>query len=84
MISFMQEGTKVKIQANPKMHNGNVMYFYWECGTEWYAELLTKQLQDCLAESIRGIRSDEYNEGWKAAKAKTFKKLYFMSSFFRK
>lgn len=81
MIEFSQMGTKVKLSIDPGMSNKSVMFFYWECGTEWYAELMVANLRDRLQRELKNLRMEEYEEGWSAAKAKKAKKTYFRGWF---
>lgn len=81
MIQFEQMGTRVKVIIDPKMSNKHIMYLYWECGTEWFAELLVTQLTAVLSKGMKQIRSYEYEQGWKDAKAKNAKKTYFYEGF---
>ena len=74
MITFWRDGTKLKVEIDPKMPDKKVMYLYWDCSNEWYAELLMRQLDKELEDLIQRIRKAEYNSGWKDAKSKKVKK----------
>lgn len=81
MIKIWKNGTQIKLEVDPGMSDKKVMYFYWECGTEWYSELLRKQLDERLWASLKKIREDAYNDGWKDAKAKKMRQTWFSGLF---
>lgn len=80
-ICIQQDGTKLKLILNPNMRNGHTMYLYWECGQEWYAELLAKRCRDVLGDTLKAIREEEYNAGWRDAKSKKKPKRNWFSPF---
>lgn len=81
MIKVWKSGTQIKLEVDPGMSDKSVMYFYWNCGTEWYTELLRKQLDERLRASLQKIREDAYNDGWKDAKAKKMRRTWFSGLF---
>jgi len=84
MISIQQHGTKVQFQVEVNLTDGKALIAYWECGSEWYAELLSAHLITNMWTRIEGIRKDEYNAGWEDAKShKKPKRDWFKSSLTR-
>jgi hypothetical protein len=54
--------------------------FFWECGQEDYADLLSQNFQTSLNNRIKDIRRSEYEKGWKDAKSKRRKEDWFAGS----
>jgi predicted SPOUT superfamily RNA methylase MTH1 len=82
MISFVREGSKVTIRVTGQSPIADKIYpFSYEAGTEGYALLLRQNLADALWQAIKKAREEEYEKGWKAAKAKKRKETYFAGWF---
>ena len=77
MIAISRDGTKVKITLDPNMWNGKTMDVHWDCGSDWYAQLLTQRLRDLLFEKLRQIRAEAYQQGWKDKSAHKTKQDWF-------
>lgn len=81
MISISRYETKVKITVETGTSTGGDLWLYWECNSELFAELLTNELREKLTERLQAIRQEEYNQGWKHAKAKKAKQNWFAGVF---
>ena len=80
MININKHGTTVKVSIETGLiASSSDVLLYWECGNDVFAELLTNQLRKKLADRIQAIRQEEYEQGWKDAKAKKRKRTWFAS-----
>lgn len=73
--------TQLKVEVNPGLSDNKVMYLYWECGSDWYAELLRSQVDEKLRTTLQKIREEAYNEGWGDAKKKRQRRTWFSGLF---
>ena len=80
MITIKQDNTTVSIGIDHGLHSTGELkqiFVSFECGSRMYAELLTNQLNNKLHKLIVLVREEEYNKGWKDAKAKRVKSKWF-------
>ncbi len=77
MIKFYRDGTQIKVAINAGMLDQKVMNLYWDCGHDWFAEMLLRKLEEELSGTLRSMREDYYRQGWKDAKAKRSKRTFF-------
>lgn len=77
MIRFSKDGTKVKVRVDHGLSEDTHLVLNWECGSTLYSELLSSHLQKQLEKIVQQVRQEEYNRGWKDAKAKKAKCDYF-------
>ena len=83
MITIQQYGEKVKVEIDPEMRDRKVMCLYWNCGSEWYAQLLVEKINAEFHGLIERIRKAEYDAGWKDAKShKQTKRTWFRCTLF--
>jgi hypothetical protein len=76
MISFNRFGSRVKITIESGVL-GNSFLFEHNCGEEHFASLMSTAYNEHMNRKIRAIREQEYNKGWKDAKAKAKKQTWF-------
>lgn len=81
MVSFTQDGTKVRVEVDPAGSGGAHLYLYWECNRDILAELLAQRLQELLEHRLESIRRDAYSQGWKDRASKKKKMSWFACSF---
>lgn len=48
-----------------------------QCSSKAYALLLQENFNTAMQNKLENIRKEAYNQGWKNAKAKTFKNKWF-------
>lgn len=78
MITLKREGTKVRLEFDSGLKiERNVFIFEWECGQEYAAELLTKQLTDNMHGRIEKIRREAYEKGFEDHKKRQPKEEWF-------
>lgn len=75
-IERYEEKVRVKIDTGLNTTSGQI-WLYWNCNSEMYAELLSRHINKRLDETIQAIRKEEYERGWKDAKAKKSKANWF-------
>lgn len=81
MIEITNEGSTVEVKVKGQFPIQRWTYtFSSERGHESNALLLAHNLRQHLYETVRQIRREEYNSGWKDAKRKTKKRDYFMAT----
>lgn len=76
MITITQDGSKVKVTLDPDI-DGKVMALHWETNSEWYACLLTRQLNKTFKDKIEAARREAYEQGHKDGKGKKAKRDWF-------
>lgn len=81
MIQIDRHETKVRLRIEHGLlsANGSELWLYWECDKEMFAELMENKLRKKLEDRIEAIRKEEYERGWKDAKAKRRKAIWFAS-----
>ena len=82
MISFERSENKVLVNVQHGIFF-NDQYFQLDInqGHPYQAELLYRQLNKTLREKLESIRREEYEKGWKDAKAKRAKQTWFSGKF---
>jgi hypothetical protein len=78
MIGIKREGTKVIIPLEYGPLN-SIYPFSFDCGNEYYAELLKQHYYKKLTSLIEEVRQEEYNRGYKDGRAKRGKNTWFFS-----
>lgn len=78
MIEIKRTGTKVELDMTTYVPNydNRTFQFFWECGGELLAGLLTGHLIDALWKEVKEIRNEAYERGWSDAKSKKAKATY--------
>lgn len=76
LIQIVRDDTKVSVQIEDGPL-GSIYHFTYDCGNRWYAQLLTDHFNKKLSTLIEGIRTDEYNAGYKDGRAKRAKRTWF-------
>ncbi len=80
MITFERNEKEVLIHIEHGLFGGDQHFqLKIEQSFPYQAELLKNQLKKNLENHLNKIKEEAYNEGWKAAKAKTKKKTQFFS-----
>jgi len=78
MIKIDRHEKQVRIRIeHGAYYNDAELWFYWNCNSELYAQLLTQQLNRHLDDRVQAIRKEEYEKGWKDAKAHRTKETWF-------
>jgi hypothetical protein len=81
MLSFWREESKVVVHVQHGIFDNNVGFsLNIESGQPYQAELLLRALRDNLEKRLIDIKKQAYEEGWKDAKAKKKKQIYFWGS----
>lgn len=84
MIRISRHNCSVKVTIETGLYNSSSeVYLYFECGNQMFADLLTQKLGNELSKNIQAIRQEEYEKGWKDAKAKKAKTKWFSAAFKR-
>jgi hypothetical protein len=78
MINIHAEGKKLKVSISYKYPVSNWQTtFSIDESSELHSKLMAENLNNHLRETIEEIRRQEYEEGWKDAKSKKKKKIWF-------
>ncbi len=78
-ISRHEDKVKLTIEHGLSSHPNGSLLLYWNTGDAKYAELLSNKLQQKLWDTVEAVRKEEYERGWKDAKAKKAKTTWFAS-----
>lgn len=84
IIRFKTNGTKVVVTVDPNMQDAKTLQMNFECGDNWYAELLCQRINERVGQMVETIRSEEYNRGWHDAKSKKIPKQTWFGTVFKK
>ncbi len=78
MINFRRKDEKIQVEIQHGIFFTDKMFVLEiNQAQDYQAELLKRQLQENLNNHIIRIKAKAYQEGWKAAKAKTKKQTEF-------
>jgi hypothetical protein len=77
MIKITRDGTQVKIEVESQYPLTKTYLFYWECGREDFAIMLRDNLNSSMNKALERLKTENYNHGWKDAKAKVKKTTWF-------
>lgn len=78
MISFRRDGSEVVVEVeSDSTVNSRFFRFKIAFGNELYADLLTRNFQHKFETLIEDVRREEYERGWKHAKAKKARTSWF-------
>lgn len=77
MIEITSDKGAVRVTLSPNMPDKKVMTLSWDCGSEWFAQLLAAKLKNELFRVISEIRRSSYEEGYTDKTRKLRKREYF-------
>ena len=82
MIAFERSGKDVRATVEIKVpdYEPREFYFDWRCEDAAYAGLLTAEMRNQINAALAAIRREEYNNGWRDAKAKQGRQSIFIGS----
>ncbi len=77
--SITRQGKQVAlaVTVNIPFYDDRMFTLEWNCDSEVYAGLLADAMQRQTKETLKAIRREAYNEGWRDAKAKRKKATWF-------
>jgi hypothetical protein len=74
VISFFARGSSIVVRIESGFNIvASDIELGWDCGNELLARAMLHILRERLGHTMRKVRQEAYDAGWKAAKAKTAK-----------
>lgn len=82
-MAVRREGTKVVVEVeHGLLGDEGCIKLEWEACRELLADALATSVQNHLAQRIQAVRRQEYELGWRDAKAKRTRRTSFFSTLF--
>lgn len=77
-IEIYQDGTKLMFRvSHGLLNNDGCPLLEWNAGSDLLASALARAVSNHISERIKAVRRQEYEAGWRGAKAKRPKRDYF-------